>query len=1354
MLLCPAIAFSVVKLDIDGREMGIPVSEGNASEGLAPRHPEWAKPSEQYLIFAISRRAPSEWTKYHCTFIPGRNGEVDVSRRGLSSQPEINHWVLYRNFQVTGADVILHRTAEVNRMTSDPGIVRAAHYHGIVDTLAVKAGQPVTLEFEAMRGTTEDATKHSDEEKKLPAKPPSNRRALRVVVDGTSAGIHLKQEATNADFQMEDDTSSNEALPMRLSFFTPRTVGASWEKYQLSFTPDLSGDIAIQRQDRHSDYNTLNWIEFRNFKVTGGTLRRHRIAPVNITSDPQIERGAYRAPIYDLVTVESHKTVHIEFEARAGESEPYETYPAKDFWLKQPEYKIAWQDHTIQLLAPEDKGATFAIYKGHQGYADLTKTLIKNPTGNPSSLDKVSIPVEIQEEDGIARTAEIRFGFPLPETKFQSLENLKVLSPSGSEVPAQFSAIGFWPDQSIKWALIQFMAPLKARESAVFRIEAGKGVTRSMPVNSPLVVTENAGGFNVSTGSLSCCIVKDSSAFADQIRINDKNFGSLTPYLLDENSKPAKAKHKRISIEEQGALAVTFRIDGEFIGDRRPASYTVRLRFFAHSNSVRIVFTYRANDLSNEMNDLKALSLKLTCGKGTMTSGVARIFQPDDTIFYLDSEVNEGFMPETGLFASLNGNIAFGLADAGKRYPKAFAATNEGLDIQLLPEQPSNDFNSHLPGYLRFPFCSGKYRLMAGMNFTEEIFFDFDGNPLSAKEIIPVVDRAWHATTRALPGVSNDDLLSPFDNRALEAFYEHLKLKQAQREYGFLNWGDWFGERNGGNWGNNEYDFAYGLFALFARTGNRDVYRLAMAAARHQSDVDIIHATPFQEFLGGNHMHCVGHTGLRYESNQGPKPWFGGQQGYANPANGHSWCGGMFTAWLLAGKADIAESALLLADHFKKGSVKPYQNRGNPRSHAWMLEGLLQAFEASGDPEYLKAATLVADSFFKVQNFEKGGAWAYKLPAGYASGHPDAFGNSCFQMGIVAQALHHYARHAKRPELNKNLSAIANWLRTTWEPSAIGWPYVALWDSTALWVPGSVLNMLILPGAYADGHPDGFEIVQTALRFSMLKGLPINGIGKDLALNLVFAPTLFEMIKQSPNNFTYSKELFFQERSTAPRRLQLRGPDRKELEIVLHADQATLFLERDFYNRRPNGKSTFSYRLLDPNESAIASYDGAVEEKKMRHSIPLQGKPGDLFNLVIDDDMSSFWNADTGKDAVVRVKLVPGSQFARGFPLFFKLKVPRGTKAFTVCAKASHPGYYGVILVDGTGKIIAFENRKNTLTLLPWLEKTSPEEQGISLTIPVHNSDLEQTFSLLTWSQGDIGLSLEGIPPYLEYTAK
>ena len=1352
LLLFPLIASAVVKLDIDGREMAIAITEGTASGGLRPEHPEWAKPSENYLIFAVPGRAPSEWTKFQCTFTPGRDGEVDVSRRGLYSQPEIKHWVLYRNFHVAGAEVILHRRAKVNTMTSDPTVERSGHYHGIVDTLAVAVGQPVTLEFEAMRGITEDAAKYSPEEVLRPAKPASKWNAIQVLVDGTAAGIMLKSEASNADFQVESDVRDNKTIPGRLLFSTPRIVGPSWKKYELSFTPDIGGDIALHRQNRLSDYSTLSWIEFRNFKISGGTLRRHRSAPVNATSDPQIERGAYRATIYDIITVESDVCVQVEFEARNAISEPYQKYPAKSFWLQQPDYKIAWQDKNIQLLSSEDKGATFAIYKANNEHLDLPRPLFRNPKGAPSAMEMVSIPVEILEEDGVARTAEIRFGFPLPEKMFHDLKSLRVLSPAGSEVPAQFSALGFWGDQSIKWTLVEFLMPLQAREKAVFRVEAGKDV-HPMPVNSPIVVTENTGIYSISTGPLACCIKSNSPTLADEIIVNGKNFGSLLPRLLDENNKPANAKHKRILIEEQGNLAVTFRIDGEFIGDRRPGGYTARLRFFANSTIVKLVFTYRADDLSNEMNDLTALSLNLTCGKGSLASGTSKIFQPEDTVFYLDSVAKEGFMPETGLFKSPLGDVSFGLTDAGKRYPKAFAATAEGLDIQLLPEQPTKDFNSHLPGYLRFPFSSGKYRLMAGMNFTEELVFDFSGSAVSANEVIPVVDRAWQARTGAIAGVSTDHFSLPFDTRALEAFYEHLKRKQTQREYGFLNWGDWFGER-GGNWGNNEYDFAFGLFTLFIRTGNRDVYRLAMAAARHQSDVDIIHATPFPEFLGGNHMHCVGHTGMRYEPNKEPKPWFGGQPGLANPANGHSWCGGMFTAWLLAGKADIADSALLLANHFKKGSSKPYQNQGNPRSHGWMLEGLMQAFEAIGDPEYLNAATKVADGFFKVQNFEKGGAWAYKLPPGYARGHQDAFGNSCFQMGIVAQALLHYTNRAKRPEINKNLSAISAWLRAAWSPAAIGWPYVALWDSTPLWPPNSTLNMLILPGAYADGNPKGFEMVQTALRFIMLKGLSMDGVGKDLAMDLVFAPALFELIKQSPNSLTFNQERFLEERAEAPRQLQWRGPDHKELEIELLNSNATLYLERNFYNRRPNGKDNFSYLLSDPSGTKISTFEGAVEEKKLQHKIPLQGKIGDVFKLVIDDDMTSFWEADCGNDAIVHVKLVPGSQFGKGFPLFFTLRVPSGTKTFTVHANASHPGLYGIILADSTGKIVSFESRKNNHTMLPWLEKASPKPQGISLTIHCENFALEQTYTLLTWSQGDIVLGLDGIPPYLEYTAK
>ncbi len=1350
-LLFPLAASAVVKVDIDGRETGIALKEGAAAGGLRPDHPKWAKPPEQYLIFAMSRRAPAEWTAFRCTFIPEADGNVDVSRRGLSSKPDVNHWVLYRNFKVTGADVKRHRVAKANTVSTDPLVERSCHYHGIVDTLSVKAGKPVTLEFEAKIGGTEKASDHPKEDYLLPPDPSSALKTMQVVADGTAAGIVLKNTGTLRGFQLPPDIRVPGDHSDCLRFSTPRNVGGSWAKYEFSFIPDIGGEVALRRQDRMADSNILDWIEFRNFKVTGGTLRRHLTAPVNAVAVPGVERGVSRAPLYDIITVEPGKTVQVEFEARAADSEPYKKYPAKNYWLNLPDYKVAWQDKTIQLLGPDDKGAPFSIYGKNKGLVDLPKAVFQNPKGKTSLMEAVSVPVEIAEEDGIPRTAEIRFGFPLPEKMFHELGGVNVVSPSGKEIPAQFSVLGRWGDQSVKWALVEFTAPLNAGEKSVYKVQAGKGV-KPVPVKSSLSVTEKEGVYSVSTGSLSCRIDRNSPALADSITVNGKDFGSLLPIAMSETGVPARAYSVRAAIEEQGPVSVTFRIDGDFKGDRRPGGYTARLRFFAGSPVVKVAFTYRADDLSNELNDLNSLHLKVSCGKGKFASGAARIFQPDDMAYWIDSTKKEGFMPETGVFLSSSGKIAFGLADAGKRYPKAFSAGPDGLDIQLLPEQPSKEFGSNLPGYLGFPYCSGKYRMMAGMNFTEDLIFDFGGSPVSAREIVPVVDRAWHARAGAIPGVSPDGLSAPFDAKAIEAFHEHLKRKKLQREYGFLNWGDWFGERDG-NWGNNEYDFAYGLFTLFVRTGNRDVYRHAMAAARHQSDVDIIHATPYPEFLGGNHMHCVGHTGMRYEPKGKPTPWFGGQQGLANAANGHTWCGGMFTAWVLAGKADIADSALLLGEHLIQDSVRPYRNQGNPRSHGWMLEGLMQAYDATGEPKYLKAADTVADSLRKVQNFEHGGAWGYKLPPTYAHGHKDAVGNSCFQMGVVSQALRHYATRANRPEVARNLSGVSSWLRKTWDPAAAAWPYVASWDGTPLWPPSSSLNMLILPGACADGTAEGLHIVQTALCFATLKGLPMEGIGKDLALNLVFAPVIFEMLKKAPAPYAFSPELFLKERASAPRRLKLRGPERKELEIVLRNSAAELCLERNFYNSRPNGKNTFSYVLTGPDGTTVSRFEGPVRKEILQEKIPLRGKAGDVFKLIIDDDMTSYWEVDGGKDAAVRVKLVSGSQFANGFPLYFTLRVPAGTKTFTVRLNASHPGGYGMILADTSGKIVGYANRWSASIRLPWLEKPAGSPNQISLKMNGGDSKEEQRFLLLTWSQGDIVVELDGIPPYLEYTS-
>ena len=77
---------------------------------------------------------------------------------------------------------------------------------------------------------------------------------------------------------------------------------------------------------------------------------------------------------------------------------------------------------------------------------------------------------------------------------------------------------------------------------------------------------------------------------------------------------------------------------------------------------------------------------------------------------------------------------------------------------------------------------------MAGMNFTEEIFFDFDGNPLSAKEIIPVVDRAWHLTTRALPESQTMTFCLHLITVPWKHFMNISSLNRRNENTGFLNW--------------------------------------------------------------------------------------------------------------------------------------------------------------------------------------------------------------------------------------------------------------------------------------------------------------------------------------------------------------------------------------------------------------------------------------------------------------------------------------------------------------------------------------------------------------------------------------
>ena len=1336
LFLLPLALAAGLKIDIDGRAAGMNIKGVAGSPKMSWQHPAWAK-STGYMIF--TRGVGPYWGEHFCTFVSDKDGELEIDRRGTSSKPSENHWMIYKDFTITGAELVFHSVSAAATKDLPPGEERCGHFHSVVDYIKVKAGVPVTLKFKVKREGTFPADKYTKEEYKR--KMPPKKCALRFTVNGLAGRIPVSA-ATPDGFSRKDEEILFGGGTGAVDLVSRPVIGKEWRKFSFSFTPGLDGEVALQRRAAPPLARGIaEWVEFRNFKVTGAEHSLARRAKVN-TSPDGLDRMCDRAPLCDNVIVKKGQPVTVEFEARASAAEPEAQYARKDWWLLPQKYHVAWQDKLIKLLAGDDRGASFTW--GGSGFHSLNgeKASFDRPRTDKSPACDFSVPVEILEEDGVARRTVVRFGFPLPERSFYDVKNIAVSDPQGRAVPAAVYATGYWPDKSVKWALIEFETPLKAREKAVFTVRGGKSV-QAFPAEVPAVATEGK-KYSISAGKLAAVIDPDSDALLKNIVCAGKSFGDLK--LVAD--KDAKSRIFAVTREND----TTFRLDGRLVSDRYAGGFTVRLIFSATSPVLRTVVTFRADNLEREMNELDSLHLVLACGAGKLASG--GIFQGNDLKYTVNGTEKKGFMPETDKFTSPAGTVAFALADAGKRYPKAFAADEKGLDIQLLPPQPSKDFNSDLPGYLRFPYMDGKYRLMAGMNFTEEVTFDFSGADLASRDVVAVIPPSWYARTGAVRGVFADDTVKSFDDHAIRAFYEHLKRKAFQREYGFLNWGDWFGERAGCNWGNNEYDFAYGLLTLFARTGNRDVYRLGMQAARHQSDVDIIHATPYWNYIGGNYMHCVGHTGRRGEPGGKPAPWFTGGdcQGYAAPTNGHSWCGGLFTAFLMSGRSDIGDSARLLAAEMIRFSGSPYRNQGNPRSHGWMLEGLMQAFDATGDKKYLDAGKSVAESFFKCQALDKGGAWPFDLPRGYLSGgRKKGFGTSCFQMGIVIQALHHYYLRANRPEIRKNIAAAAGWMRKSHVPGAVGWPYVAQWDGKAMWAPGSNLNMLMLAASAADGDPEGLAIIRRGIGLYILRGVGSGGDGKNLAMDLVFAPVAFEMLKAQPAGKAFSLQNFIDDFSQVPHLMRLRGPEHMTLDLTLRESGTTLFFERDFYNPRKGSVTEYKVEVKDPAGRVVFSFGGNVNDRsEVKKSCVLNGKPGDKYTVSITDNISSYWEVYTSNRTPVRVHTTAVSQFANGVSLFFGVRVPAGVKSFKVKCTGCHLGLYGIVTIGPDGKVRNVASRINGSVQLPWVKKTG-DGSRCDVEITRDDASKEEVYRFFTWSGGDVLLTLDGVPPVLEF---
>lgn len=1036
---------------------------------------------------------------------------------------------------------------------------------------------------------------------------------------------------------------------------------------------------------------------------------------------------------------------------------------------KHPDSYFFYVKDRVRLLPLADKGIDGATVKPTRLPPERPVPRIKFDTKSEPAdtgvMSAVEIPLELLEEANVPRAAaRVRVGVPFPRQGLYSLDNLQVLSPDGQEVPAQFSVISRWPDRSFKYVLAQFSARLKAGEKAVYKLRAGQGV-RHRPM-ARLKLQDSPEVIRIQSDCLTAEIDKKNFNLLKNIVVNGQPVGSFGPdglTMIDENGRKFTSSGtppNAVTVEEFGSERAVVRVEGKLapLNGGETLRYAARLFFMTKLPLVQIQITMLDAHLKHEFFDINELYVKfdpaftpkqISAGirnNKPVRNNILRNF--DEKTFQVGASTRPN--PPLGWFEvaeSRKRRFNFSIGEMARRWPKGVLLQDGQVKIELLPPLPDHNFALDLPQHLAYPFCEGKHRLRWGLAFTENLLFDFGGAQpvaLPAAEtdlpVIAVIPAEWYSKTGTWPGI---DLPEPqLDARYAQMLQNVLASRDADREYGYSNYGDWFGERVR-NWGNNEYDTAHGYFTAFVRTGNREFFRLGAAAARHQGDVDLLHVYGDPRHVGGNFVHGIGHSG----SPDLPTAYwsFSVKHGASVTArNGHTWVRGMCDFWQLSGDARVGDCVLLAGEQILRQSRMQKGMEKQTRRTAWPQVALCSLYSTFPDPAYLTGSAKYAAMHAREQH--KDGGW----PTTIARLGEDVQGDTAFMFGLAAYAMCRHHELTGDPVTAQSLIAAARRIYAVYDHNTRGVPYDFSTDLTRKGFQtmafcsylGSVLSYAALLTDDADLHRAAVELWEMELS----RGFNVK---KDMSIVLAMQSDAIKWITQWYRKHPkqplprYNREKFTQAYMAGiTPEFRARGTDPITFKIV-NSKGGAVEIKREIL-----AQGDVSITLTGVQGQTIFSTEGQTD--KTVWNLPIPSDAGAILTLTIRDDNQSFWDVKTTSGAPVFIQLAGDTRFRRPNFRRYYFTVPAGTRKFAVRLIPGNVGFVqGVIRrPDGT---VAAEAEGGKFAI----SKPGPENPAAASAIPrveVVTADTTNTDSV--WSIDfavliDGGVAFEGIPGYV-----
>lgn len=581
-----------------------------------------------------------------------------------------------------------------------------------------------------------------------------------------------------------------------------------------------------------------------------------------------------------------------------------------------------------------------------------------------------SAPLRVRERHGVARSAaDICIGVPLPKGWARDCGALTLRDGTGNLIPHQFRPLSGWPDGSLKWVLAEGVVSTAAyAENAVF---VDTRTARDPAAAMAFAIDRDATHIDLRCANLHVrSDIGGDSLFGIHRAGGGQGVCNVSLTVTDKSGLTHTARVARIDLEHQGALSATFVLDGGFETRRQP-SVEFRVRVTVHALLERIAIevqlrnpqaaqhvgglwdlgdrgSFYFNDCTVRLSGLREgspLSWRTTpqaepkeergnwslyqdssAGERwnsinhvdanerlTVTFQGYAISRPDS-----DREIVAGRATPTAFVHMAETTVAVSPLRFWQEFPKALRRHGSDLEVGLFPRE-----------------CQAGFELQGGEHKRHSVLVEFGSASVSAAScahtpLDVTVDADWVESTGAIAYFVGRSTQSHGDyERYIDSIIDGADSFFAKREcvdeYGWRHFGDLYADHEAANHNgtepftshyNNQYDFIYGAFVHFLRTGDERWRELMQDAARHTLDIDIYHTQSDKPaFNGGLFWHTDHHapaatsTHRTYSRASASSAAYGG-----GPSNEHNYTSGLLHYHYLTGDVEAKAAVLELGD--------------------------------------------------------------------------------------------------------------------------------------------------------------------------------------------------------------------------------------------------------------------------------------------------------------------------------------------------------------------------------------------------------------------------------------------------------